>query len=763
MYKNNRIIEAWKNADKKGKVTIALMILVMAIVLFGFSAYIIGSFIHPFDKQGHSKIYLGLTSGLPFTIVTFLIISVILLILIFKTFPQNVAVSTDERGVSLMQKGTRGTAHFATEEEKERFFTIGNIKDTNELVFGQLTENGEQVVAYKHPVNEPPGTRHVLVIGPSGLGKTQNFVYGNIVQAVKRGISMIVVDPSTQIYTKEGQYIRNNGYDVKLLNCADLDHSETYDILSETIDPKTERIDPARLQSFARIYTKNSAKGDDEDYWYGCAVNLIETIIGYASYKREKYILDTYIELYNRVTRGQEGEKFENIITNEFVSFPWCEDKIIKAAKKYNQDLRKVIRAIKQIKKSAPAYNIEEVYTMVNDFKKYEAEFGSMPKYHPGSAAFKRFQSQDKDSVKNGAIQGAQMKFKIFDNPKLRKVLSTPGINFNTINTKKSAYFMAIPDTDLMYRPIASLFFSFFFKDAQQNYDSEEQKATLDNRPNRCLPVMCMMDEFSSLGVIMGDPDEYGTVMSDVRKREIFNIMICQYYSQLEGNYGKYVRDGIVSNCTTSICLGANDESSKKFFAEACGVATVMQESHIEQSNLLGRSTPNDNSMNISATERYLLTPDEIGNMTKKVLIKRHGAGPLICNLFNWEEMPEYKSGEIQKVSYLDSIKSLYVDPWDEYNDKTEEDKDKNKTKSKEENNDLKNRIIPIKEIINSIGTYKNEAGEIIDEVTKEVVVGNKTSKQPVKKKGKNMKTIDNEGISVQTSLLNDEDTSLIS
>lgn len=716
MYKDNKILEIYKNSNIRVKLLIIFLSIIFFILLFFLSAYFVGSVLYAFNKSYSNKIVLGLMNGLVFTIIVWIILSAMIIISVFRLGnTQNTIVNSDDRGVYYMENATRGSAHFATEEEKDKYFDICDIEETDEFTFGQETDDGERVVAYKPKTSGAPGTRHILIVAPSGLGKTYTIGLTNALQAKERGHSVLFVDPSTEVYNQTGQMFRKDGYDTRLLNLANLDYSEFWDCLQETIDDKTERIDSERLQSFALIFAKNSAKGDDEDYWFGCAVNLIETVIGYAAWLRETKILNDYILLYERITQKKESDKYKNILKDEFISLPLAERKLLEAAEKYNQDIDDIKQTIKNIKKIAPQFNIGVVYDMILDFNTHEKEFSKMPKHHPGHAAFKRYSQQTKDSVRAGAIQGAQMKFKIFDNPKLRKVLSSEGINFNTINKRRSAYYLAIPDNDTLYTPIASLFFSFFYRDAQRNYDHERDLAQFENRPNRCIPVMCLMDEFSSLGTLTGDEKMFGTVMSDARKRKIYNVIIIQYYSQLESNYGKYVRDGIVSNCSTLVCLGANDPNTKEFVSEACGVASVMNETHRELNTIFGNKVE-DNSMSVSTVERRLITPDEIGNLMDKVLVKRHGAGPIIINPFPWTQHQLYINGECPTVTYFENITCLAEDPFKE---KQKEEKD--------EEEELRKKIM-------SYNSYTTEDGIIVDKETGDILYSPNSEKKEVKR-----------------------------
>ena len=711
----------YRRCTRGKKLLIVALLLLTLLVMFMASAWMVGSFIRPFIKSDRNPILLGIGSGFVFTVILFIMTVIAAAVALLRVSGTNNVTYEDERGVTFLEKSTRGKAHFITPSEKERYFNIEEGEKASDFLMGQESENWERVISFREKEKGAPGTKNFLVLANSGQGKTFTIVKNNIVQGIKDGISEVVVDPSAENYTSTGQYARNAGCDVRVLNMQNLDYSECWDCLSETIDEKTGRVDSIRLQDFARIFTKNAARGENEDYWYKCAISLIETVIGYAAYQREKAVLDGYKKIYSRITRGREGTKFKRIVENEFVSFPWCEDKIMDAAEKYKISAADVKKALQAVKSEAPAYNIGVVYDMIMEFKKIEENFALMPKHHPGNAAYKRYQSHTKETVRDGAIQGAQMKFKIFDSDKLRKVLSEPGINFNTINFKQSVYYLIIPDNTSIYRPIASLFFSFFYRDAQRNYDEEAVAATAEGRRNRCIPVMCLMDEFASLGVITGSEEDFATVMSDARKRKIWNVIIAQYYSQLEGIYGIYGRDAIVSNCSTLLCLGSNDATTNEFVARACGMTTTQNETHTVRNTFFGQ-VPDDQTMSVSSIETYLLSPDEIGNMEDRVLIKRHGAGAYVANTLPWSQNPALLDGLCPEVSYIDNIAPLNIDPWIRYSDSKNENSEAMETSD---------------DLIMRLGAVKDDQGRYIDTETGEVVEPENSEEKKVLKPAK--------------------------
>ena len=74
--------------------------------------------------------------------------------------------------------------------------------------------------SYKTKLNN-----NVLVVGASGCGKTRGIVIPNLLQATG---SYIVSDPKGNLYDKYGDYLREQGYEVKKLDFTDPLHSARY-------------------------------------------------------------------------------------------------------------------------------------------------------------------------------------------------------------------------------------------------------------------------------------------------------------------------------------------------------------------------------------------------------------------------------------------------------------------------------------------------------------------------------------------------------
>lgn len=640
-------------------------------IVFLICAYFSGSIIYWFlymlnsSAQLKGKIYYGIfgLGGLGF-ISTLILCGMVLLLflsIIFRRGINNGILVTDERGVSIMMNGEKGTARYMNEEETKREFNVSDILDTDQIVYGQLTEDGTQVVSYKAKKKGSSGNQNLLLIGSPGTGKSFCFVRTNIVQAMLRGSSIIATDPSGELYQDLGSLLRKNGYNVKVLNLAEPRYSDFWNCMEEVIDEETGRLDGTRLNDFTDIYIKNSgdptSKGDK--FWSDGAVNLLRAVIGFVSYQRETDILNKYRELYSAIALNDPN--INSILDNKMVGmvpFTWCEKIILETAEKNGFFVKSIEESIEDIKANAPPFTVKEVYDCLMTFKDKETIFESIPIWHPAKQAYIIF-SDASDTVKASVVNGTRLSMQIFADDKLMGALSHDGIRISNINKEKCAYFVNMSDKSKATTPIASLFFSFFFKDAQDNWDKWAKISDEKGIPNPCLDTFVMLDEFFSIGVIGGDPNAFATTMSVNRKRHISINIAIQSISQLPALYGASNADNIQTCCDYTLFLGCNDQKTAKLISEYfAGDATVLAERHNESINPFGTIGDGTN-INMSSSARKLLTQSEVREWKDKVFLAKRGEHPLELKLFPWILHPCFVNGETKKVSIYSSIEPI--------------------------------------------------------------------------------------------------------
>ena len=655
-----------------------LVLVPAAVILFG---AIVGTFVYGlryvFGTAAHSILYYGLAdpAGRRLTICVLLVFVVTALLADSPDSIKNNTVTQDIRGVNFMEKGTFGTSKWMTPEEAAKKYTVKPINRTKNTVYGQFTQEGEAVVAYKGSIDS---LQNNLVIGSPGTGKSFSFVRTELIQSIYRGDSIICTDPSGELYTSMASFCKRRGVDVKVLNLADPEYSDFWNCLDEMIDPETERLDGTRLNEFVSIYMQNSSDGKEDQFWFNSTNNLLKAIIGYVAWLHESAVISDLTLVYDKVASSDPDWSVTRSAFREMVSIRWCKDRIRDAAERNGFDLNKIEELFATIENSAPKRTIGEVFRYVRKFKDIASEFETMPDDHPGKISYQIFQQNASESVQGSALQGTSMRLQLFTDEKVSSMLSRKGIDLQNINTKQSAYFVIMSDKSTATKPIASLFFSFFFKDAQDNWDKAAGIAKErgyrsptelpKDDPFHRVPVTVMLDEFFSIGVIGGSPSAFTVTMSNSRKRCLHVNIIVQALPQVAALYGPDNANTIFTDCSTIIFLGCNDLNTAEFISKFAGEATVLSESHQESAGKTLFNTAANNNVNISSSKRPLLTVDEVrrfGGMTdsslRKVLVIKSGEHLLELTAFPYTDHPAYRKGLLKEVDIKNMIKPISV------------------------------------------------------------------------------------------------------
>ena len=136
----------------------------------------------------------------------------------------------DERGFELSDQGTYGTAGFMKEEEQAEILRADKTMDgVNGIIFGRELGTGKVLSL---PVNSRLN-RNIAVCGSQGSMKSRAFARVMALQCVRRGESMYITDPKSELYEDLCAYLKESGYVVKQLNLIQLTHSDAWNCLAE--------------------------------------------------------------------------------------------------------------------------------------------------------------------------------------------------------------------------------------------------------------------------------------------------------------------------------------------------------------------------------------------------------------------------------------------------------------------------------------------------------------------------------------------------
>ena len=146
---------------------------------------------------------------------------------------------------------------------------VPNIRKHPGIILGEL--DGQVVCV-------PLKTRfngNLAVYGASGSKKTRAFCVNMILQSVARKSSLVICDPKSELYEKTSEYLRDQGYTVKVFNLVTPAASDSWNCLSEIEGQEL------MAQLFCDVIIKNTGSGRGDHFWDNAELNLLKALVLY--------------------------------------------------------------------------------------------------------------------------------------------------------------------------------------------------------------------------------------------------------------------------------------------------------------------------------------------------------------------------------------------------------------------------------------------------------------------------------------------------
>ena len=250
------------------------------------------------------------------------------LIVIFTSVSSYIFSKEKGKGLGLLfgEKEEKGYNRWA--EEKE----IKTDKDVEKImvVDHETKAAGMPLINNGKEMWVDNGEYHNLVIGSTGSGKTETIVKPMVNLLAKKGESMIIMDPKGEIYQYSADYLKQRGYNIKVLNFRDPQMGNAWNPLTlpyqymkaGNTDKMTELLDDVALnilydpsnKSDGGFWEKSAA-----DYFSGLALGLFEdakdekeininSISLMSTVGEEKFAASTYIKEYFNSLKGANSQ-----------------------------------------------------------------------------------------------------------------------------------------------------------------------------------------------------------------------------------------------------------------------------------------------------------------------------------------------------------------------------------------------------------------------------------------------------------------------
>ena len=423
---------------------------------------------------------------------------------------------------NLMPGKEYGTAKFANLSQVNK-----SLRDKDDRKNRILSQN----VRMSLDTRKTKLNNNVLIIGGSGAGKTFYEVKPNLMQMPDK-CSFIVTDPKGEILRSTGEMLKNNGYNVKVINLIDMEQSDCYNPFS---------------------YIREETD----------VIKLITNLIANTTPK-------------GTTSADQFWEKAEGMFLQALFYYVWLE--VPKNERNFETVLKLMGKA--EVKEQGKPSQLDAIMSVLEETSPLGAN-------HPAVKQYKKCMRGAGDTVRS-IIISANSRLAFLENRKILRILSKDemnladiGIGVNGDCETKTALFCVIPDSDKSYNFIIGMLYTQIFQELYYQADF--------NFGGRLpIHVTFMLDEFANVAL----PDDFCSLLSTMRSREISSVIIIQNLAQIKALF-KDTWETIPGNCDSLIYLGGNEQSTHKYISELLGKGTIDKKSSGETRGRQGSSSRN--------------------------------------------------------------------------------------------------------------------------------------------------------------------------
>ena len=215
------------------------------------------------------KSALHFPDSLPWVCFSGLLIGALIIMLI-KAFAKETGEYDEDRNFIYSAKGTYGTSGWMTPQEMKTVLElVPDVHKYKGIILG--LQNGKAVCVPENTMLN----KNLAVYGASGSKKTRAFCMNRILQGVARNESLIISDPKSELYEKSSDYLRRQGYVVKVFNLVQPENSDSWNCLAEVEGQEL------MAQLFVDVIIKNTSGTKGDHFWDGAEMNLLKALVLY--------------------------------------------------------------------------------------------------------------------------------------------------------------------------------------------------------------------------------------------------------------------------------------------------------------------------------------------------------------------------------------------------------------------------------------------------------------------------------------------------
>lgn len=398
---------------------------------------------------------------------------------------------------------------------------------------------------------------NVLVVGSSGSGKTQRYVLPNLRQA---NMSYAVTDPKGEIQNAVAGLLRDEGYAVRCLNLIDLRSSDSFNPFCYLNQDDPEAGILRLTENIVSNTSGSNPHPQSDGFWERAERNLMVALCAWTYFTEDNPTLNRVTDLLQIMKSSESDEDFQSEVDLMFETASELVSEYHANPDIYDDESSRMLDGL--------------------DF---------------AARQYTKFLQGAGETKKSITISlGVRLMF--LEVGTVRRILSGDTIRLDEIALRRTAVFLALPDTESTFAPLAAIFYQCLFE--VNVYQADHSDGSRER-----MPIHCFLDEFANIGRI----PNFQRLIATIRSRNISCSIIIQNYAQGKAMY----RDDwetIVGNCDSMLFLGGTETSTLEWVSKRLGSQTIDVMDDSESKGASGSY-----SVSWRRIKRELMQPDELG------------------------------------------------------------------------------------------------------------------------------------------------------
>ena len=550
-----------------------------------------------------------------------------------------IATLTGNKGKLNQVEANLENSRWMTDAERDKIFTSCKYSDLEGMkkdgvpIRALFDGKGDMKITFNSPC-------HGLIIGSTGSGKTTTFINPMIqlLGASGAGSSMIMTDPKGELFSLHSKFLKDRGYDVKVLDLRDAYHSYRWNPLEPLWDAYQEYLGAERAafqhenenveESGLTLTAKPEEYGDVWFEFKGKAYTDMDRLVKEVKIFRTQTFDEMYEDMNDLVSvlvpvQNQNDPMWEKGARSITMG-------VLLAMLEDSADPR-----LGMTKEKFNLFNASKILQNSND------EYRELREYFQGRDPLSKAVAVSKqvldapDKTRSSYMSVLLEKLSIFNDTGICALTSSSDFKTSDLAERPTALFVKIPDEKDTRHGLASIFLTNVYKSLIKVASSYEDLSLPRN-------VYYILDEFGNMPKI----EKFDKMITVGRSRKIWFNMVVQSYVQLNNVYGDTVADIVKGNCGIKMFIGSNDMGTCKEYSELCGNVTVITKS------TSGNKKGGDISVSESMQTRPLIYPSELQKLNNKFssgnsLVVTFGNYPLKTQFTPSYKSPLYQMGKM--------------------------------------------------------------------------------------------------------------------